>query len=1020
MPLGTRLAMATIPGIVFDAVEPPNPYLDDRTWLRIPASSQYYPRRYDAIPTPAWPPAHEQPRQEPSKQRALLPPFSVSLAISVTQGMAKAVVTQSFRNDAALNIEKGTYQFPLPHESSIVNFKCQIGATKALQGVVKPRPEAKSEFNSAVKRGRPAGLVEQDSPEIFKTEIGNIPAHTAVEVKISFIFFLKYRLSDDETTTVLTIPTYIAPRYGNPEFQLGETGPQTNTKLSLEIDILAGNEIRNVSSDTHQVVVEREVRQRRCQRWADFVAASASPSPQSQSVSVKLGGENDCLDRDFVLVISAHPSVEEELPHATLELHPDLEGSSAMMVEIPPSFMLRGQAPMEDTEVIFLADRSESMLDKISGLKSSLQFFLRGLPRSRFNLYCFGSSYESLWETSQPYGDNTLSEALNYVSGFTNNMGGTDLLPALQSVVASRRRGSLDVIVLTDGEVWQLQKTIEFVRNTCAQSEGSVRFFALGIGHAVSHDLVEGIAKAGGGYAEVIPTASSSGWETQVVAVLKAAITGHVTDIAIEVEGLDLQPKGEVDKPPTILVSPGNICNLSPFQRNRIFILAQGNQLNDNSQIQIKRKSIMGQRIITYVPVHKLQERDSTVHKFATRALLGDLERGKSWIYGDDRVSRGSKEAQKLTIKEGERLGCQASLVSRWTSFVAVETVDGDESDKSSPERKEYAASTSSDQTISGTVQLDVEDGDDDLINIPHSLNHQVLQQGPILNSASLLDSTCFNCDFSASGTPDVLENFDFDTFLNSDHSHGFPFTAFGTSSTTNIPSTMIWSDGVTFNSRAGLSQARESPSKRARYASRSAHWPPSLNSAVPPPQPQTRPLSQAPRQPRFSLTKGSSHIKPKKRASQPEGATLKPSEDNDLQKQRAFVRQILQFQKSDGAFEVPMAEAKGLDFGVHGIVEALLAKGTDFTIAVTIVFVVLLEAELRRCRGLWLRMVEKAREYILLHLAPDDVHTLTGLAEGIVKSRGNGGNGGQSALLFDGEKGDYADVIDDFVISSR
>jgi hypothetical protein len=86
---------------------------------------------------------------------------------------------------------------------------------------------------------------------------------------------------------------------------------------------------------------------------------------------------------------------------------------------------------MDDTEVVFLADRSGSMLDKIPGLKSSLEFFLRGLPRTRFNLYCFGSNYTLLWPASRLYNDDTLGEALRYVSHFTNDMGGTDLLPAL-------------------------------------------------------------------------------------------------------------------------------------------------------------------------------------------------------------------------------------------------------------------------------------------------------------------------------------------------------------------------------------------------------------------------------------------------------------------------------------------------------------------------------------------------------------------------------------------------------------
>ncbi len=53
----------------------------------------------------------------------------------------------------------------------------------------------------------------------------------------------------------------------------------------------------------------------------------------------------------------------------------------------------------------------------------------------------------------------------------------------------------------------------------------------------MSHELVEGIAKAGGGYAEVIPAASQGGWEDRVVAILGAALAGHVGPIQIEFDG---------------------------------------------------------------------------------------------------------------------------------------------------------------------------------------------------------------------------------------------------------------------------------------------------------------------------------------------------------------------------------------------------------------------------------------------------------------------------------------------------
>ncbi|KAL2816300.1 vault protein inter-alpha-trypsin domain-containing protein [Aspergillus granulosus] len=202
--------MDVIPAIVFSAVEPPNPYVDDHSWgwvsmnqRRAPIHQPVYvqqERNRARSPSEVSAPSPYQPAPEkPQVRQAMLQPFSVALAISITQGMVKAVVTQTFRNDAPSNIEKAMYQFPVPHESTVVDFKCHVGATKILQGQVKPKSEARSIFNDTVKRGYSAGLVEQNSPEVFRTELGNIPAHTTVEAKLSFIFFLKYTLSDDIT-----------------------------------------------------------------------------------------------------------------------------------------------------------------------------------------------------------------------------------------------------------------------------------------------------------------------------------------------------------------------------------------------------------------------------------------------------------------------------------------------------------------------------------------------------------------------------------------------------------------------------------------------------------------------------------------------------------------------------------------------------------------------------------------------------------------------------------------------------
>lgn len=119
-------------------------------------------------------------------------------------------------------------------------------------------------------------------------------------------------------------------------------------------------------------------------------------------------------------------------------------------------------------------------------------------------------------------------------------MGGTELLRAFQVIVKARdQRRMTDIVVLTDGEVYNLDRTVDFVRDVRDSTEGRVRFFSLGIGNAVSHALVEGIAKAGGGYAEVIPAASQGGWEDRLVAMLKAALASHLGPLQIEVDGIE-------------------------------------------------------------------------------------------------------------------------------------------------------------------------------------------------------------------------------------------------------------------------------------------------------------------------------------------------------------------------------------------------------------------------------------------------------------------------------------------------
>ncbi len=109
------------------------------------------------------------------------------------------------------------------------------------------------------------------------------------------------------------------------------------------------------------------------------------------------------------------------------------------------------------------------------------------------------------------------------------------------------------MFILTDGEVSNTKAVFGIVQANAHK----VRVFALGIGDAASHDLVEGVAKAGGGTAAFVTYNESI--DTKVLNQLKNALQPSLTDIELKWEGLssddtvDQQPTPVLNKTKTLL-----------------------------------------------------------------------------------------------------------------------------------------------------------------------------------------------------------------------------------------------------------------------------------------------------------------------------------------------------------------------------------------------------------------------------------------------------------------------------------
>eukprot|EP00961_Rhodomonas_salina_P003333 45990-Rhodomonas_salina.1 len=130
-------------------------------------------------------------------------------------------------------------------------------------------------------------------------------------------------------------------------------------------------------------------------------------------------------------------------------------------------------------------------------------------------------------------------------------MGGTAILAPLRYALKHRKRkgdGSdrirmeRQIFVLTDGQVSNEAEVFELIRRKCSKKRSKqrgaaahkprARVFSLGVGGGVSHYLVEGMARAGGGTAEFVSSATED-LGLKVLTQLKLALQPALSHVSV-------------------------------------------------------------------------------------------------------------------------------------------------------------------------------------------------------------------------------------------------------------------------------------------------------------------------------------------------------------------------------------------------------------------------------------------------------------------------------------------------------
>ncbi|CAN9154611.1 unnamed protein product [Alternaria alternata] len=579
---------------------------------------------------------------------------------------ARTVLTQTFVNRSREALNEIRYAFPLFDGVSVVEFFCQIGE-RTIYGLVKEKNEARKTYEEAKERGESAALLEQlpDAADVFTTAISNIPNGASVQVSVKYVQELKHDAEVDGIR--LTIPSSISPRYGYYPGKLQETSAEIDSKgisITVDVNMAQGIPIKKVISPSHPIEV---------------TLGSLSTSASDEDASISRGSATLALgttelEKDFVLQVVAK---DVGIPQAILETHPTLPNQRALMTTLVPKFNIKSQKP----EVVFIADRSGSMEGHIPTLKSALKVFLKSIPIGcSFNICSFGSSHSFLWPESRMYDQDTLTEAIRHVETFRADFGGTETLAAVKACFEARNTGlQTELMLLTDGDIWSQEQLFNYVsKNT---KSGDVRVFPIGIGSGVSSALIEGVARAGRGFAQMV--ADSEKLDSKIVRMLKGALTPHIKDYRLEVKYEDGSVESVADslrvklsiaeepeskatvseakpislydpdvqeehpkdgepknifaglpelKRPTLLQTPHEIPSLFPFNRTCVYLIMSP----ESSHLQPKSVVLRGTSpqgpLELEIPVEVRKDADQMIHQLAARKATQELEEGHGWL----------------------------------------------------------------------------------------------------------------------------------------------------------------------------------------------------------------------------------------------------------------------------------------------------------------------------------------------------------------------------------------------------
>ncbi|MGZ5892931.1 MAG: VIT and vWA domain-containing protein [Caldimonas sp.] len=554
-----------------------------------------------------------------------LPLKSTQVDVRIAGAIADVIVTQHYRNEGQRPIE-ARYVFPGSTSAAVYAMNVRLG-DRLLVAKIREKQQARIEYETAKQQGKTAALLEQHRPNVFEMNVANILAGDDVAVELRYTELLR----PHDALYGFVFPAVVGPRYNSPQgAAVAEkwvstpylrAGAASETAFAIKVTLDTPVAVKEIVSRSHAIEVE-------------------GAGSRHASATLKAGTAND--DRDFIL---DYRLAGDRIETGLMLFRGESENFFLAMVE-PPKAVAAAQISPRD--YIFVVDISGSMhgypLDTAKALLDQLIGSLR--PSDTFNVMLFSGSNRMLAPASVPATRANIDRALQTIREMGGG-GSTEIVPALRRVAELPKAAdvSRSVIVVTDGYVTVENEVFRLVRKNLNQAN----VFAFGIGTSVNRHLIEGIARAGQGEAFIVTKPGDA--PAQAERLRRMIESPVLTRVKAHVEGLDAYDTLPAQLPDVLGGRPVVVYGKfrgTPAPAARLVVEGRSAEGAYRSEAGTEGGDDSGNVALRYLWARQ------------RIAMLSDQEA----------LEGGAAQQEAITA-----LGLQYSLLTQYTSFIAVDHV---------------------------------------------------------------------------------------------------------------------------------------------------------------------------------------------------------------------------------------------------------------------------------------------------------------------------------------------------------